>query len=103
MKFMTTWTLRDDLGDAQKRLAAGKDILAAFARWTVPEGVTFISFVARADGNGGCSISESDDVLALSDAAEKFNAWYTWEIVPVMDLTDAKTTEFLMTSSTFHD
>ena len=95
MKLMTTWTLRDDLGDADQRIAAGKAI-EAFGRWTLPEGVTLQSFVARADGGGGCSISETDDVLALSDAAEKFNAWYKWEIVPVMDLTDDKTIEFLI-------
>jgi hypothetical protein len=41
-------------------------------------------------------------VYALADAAAKFSAWYTWEIVPVMDLTDAKTIEFLVETSGFH-
>lgn len=102
MQFMTTWTLREGVGDSSERIAEGKKILEAFGRWTVPEGETMIAFVARADGSGGCAISESDDVLALADAAAKFGAWFTWEIVPVMDLTDAKTVEFLINSSTFH-
>ena len=103
MMFMSTWTLRDGVGTPAERIAEGKAILAAFSRWSVPEGEKMISFVARADGSGGCAISESDDVLALADAAAKFSAWYTWEIVPVMDLTDTKTIEFFMETSTFHD
>ena len=102
MMFMTTWTLRDGVGSSAERIAEGKNILEAFGRWSVPEGETMISFVARADGSGGCAISETDDALALADAAAKFNAWYTWEITPVMDLTDAKTIEFLINSSAFH-
>lgn len=41
--------------------------------------------------------------MELADAAEKLNAWYEWEIVPVMDLQDSKTIEFLINSSTFLD
>ncbi len=103
MQFMTTWTLRDGNGDSSERIAEGKKILEAFGRWTVPEGETMIAFVLRADGNGGCAISESDDATSLADAATKFSAWYTWEIVPVMDLNDPKTIEFLINASTFHD
>jgi hypothetical protein len=88
---------------SSERIAEGKKILKAFGRWTVPEGETMIAFVLRADGNGGCAISESDDVTSLADAATKFSAWYTWEIVPVMDLNDPKTIEFLINASTFHD
>lgn len=96
------WTLRDGNGDSSERISEGKKILEAFGRWTVPENETMIAFVARADGSGGCAINETDDVTALADAAAKFSAWYTWEIVPVMDLTDAKTVEFLINASTFH-
>ncbi len=103
MQFMTTWTIRDDIGDADARIAAGKRVLDSFGRWSVPEGETMIALVARADGNGGYAISDSTDVTALADAAAKFSAWYTWEIVPVMDLTDTKTLEFLLNASTFHD
>ena len=103
MLFMTTWTLREDIGDVDARIAAGKSVLEGFSRWSVPEGVTMIAFVARADGSGGCAIAETDDVLALADPAGKFLAWYEWEIVPVMDLQDSKTIESLINSSTFHD
>jgi len=103
MQFMTTWTLRDGQGDSAERIAEGKRILEAFGRWSVPANERMIAFVARADGSGGCAISETDDVTALADAAAKFAAWYTWEIVPVMDLSDAATVEFLINSSTFHD
>jgi hypothetical protein len=103
MQFMTTWTLRDGNGDSSERIAEGKKILEAFSRWTIPEGESMIAFVARADGSGGCAISETNDVTALADAAAKFSAWYTWEIVPVMDLSDPKTVEFLVNASTFHD
>ena len=100
---MTTWTLRDGPGSSAERIAEGKKILEAFGRWTVPESETMIAFFARADGSGGVAISESDDVYALADAAQKFNAWYTWEIVPVMDLTEDATIEFLINTSGFHD
>jgi Protein of unknown function (DUF3303) len=74
MQFMTTWTLREGNGDASERIAEGKKILEAFGRWAIPEGEKMIAFVARADGNGGCAISESDDATALADAAAKFSA-----------------------------
>jgi hypothetical protein len=102
MQFMTTWTLRPGNGDSAERIAEGRKILEAFGRWSVPEGETMLAFVARADGSGGCAISETQSVYALADAAAKFSAWYTWEIVPVMDLTDAKTIEFLVETSGFH-
>ena len=101
--FMTTWTLRDGSESPAERVAEGKKILEAFGRWSVPEGEKMIAFVAKADGSGGCAISESDNVLALADAAAKFGAWYTWEIVPVMDLADTKTIEFFLETSTFND
>ena len=103
MLFMTTWTLRDNCGSGADRIAEGKRILEAFGRWSVPANERMVAFVARADGNGGCAISETDDVTALGDAAAKFAAWYDWEITPVMDLADPKTVEFLITTSTFHD
>lgn len=102
MKFMTTWTLRAGEGGSAERIAEGRKILEAFGRWSVPDGEELLAFVARADGSGGVAISESDDVYALADAAAKFNAWYTWEITPVMDLTDDRTIEFLINTSTFH-
>ena len=103
MKFLTTWTLRDGEGTSADRIAEGKKILEAFGRWSVPENETMIAFVSRVDGSGGVAISETDDATALADAAAKFSAWYTWEITPVMDLTDDKTIEFLINSSSFHD
>ena len=103
MLFMTTWTVREDIGDADARIAAGKSALEAFGRWSVPEGVKMIAFVARADGSGGSAIAETDDVVALADPAAKFLAWYEWEIVPVMDMQDSRTIEFFINSSTFHD
>ncbi len=103
MKFLTTWTLRDGPASSAERIAEGKKILEAFGRWTVPEGETLIAFVGRADGSGGVAISESEDVYALADAAAKFNAWYTWEITPVMDLADPATLEFFINTSGFND
>jgi len=103
VRFMTTWTLREGEGSSAERMAEGKKILEAFGRWSVPESETMIAFVARADGSGGTAITETDDVYAIADAAAKFNAWYTWEITPVMDLTDPKTVEFLINTSAFHD
>jgi len=103
MKFMTTWTIRPGEGSSADRIAEGKKLLEAFGRWTVPEGESILMFVTRADGKGGVAISESDNVYALADAAAKFEPWFTWEIVPVMDLTDNATIEFLISTSGFHD
>ncbi len=103
MLFMTTWTLRDTGAEGVERIAEGKRILEAFGRWSVPDNERMIAFVARADGTGGCAISETDDVTALADGAAKFGVWYDWESTPVMDLADAKTVEFMINTSTFHD
>src|SRR5271169_3747790 len=70
--FMTTWTFREGEGDSGERIAEGKKLLEAFGRWSVPENETMIAFVLRADGSGGCAISETDDVTALADAAQEF-------------------------------
>jgi hypothetical protein len=42
-------------------------------------------------------------VTATADGAIRLGAWYDWEITPVMDLSDVRTIEFLLTTATFHD
>jgi hypothetical protein len=47
------------------------------------------SFHARADGKGGTVVVETDDVKVVLDGPAKFDAINEFEIVPVVDVTEA--------------
>ena len=47
------------------------------------------SFHARADGRGGTVVVETNDVKTLLDGPAKFGIFNDFEIVPIVDITEA--------------
>jgi len=82
MKYVITWTNRDQTPDDSKRL------LAAFAAWK-PAASNILQFVSRVDNGGGLSIVETDDPANLLRDTSKFSAWLDFTIYPVIDVQDA--------------
>jgi hypothetical protein len=89
-KYLVTWRGRQS-GTAQQNHDDGKKLLETFAQWQPPVDQTFLQFLARVDGQGGCAVIETDNPAALLDAPTKFGTWLEFEIVPVVDITDGVT------------
>ncbi|MGH9207410.1 MAG: DUF3303 domain-containing protein [Acidimicrobiales bacterium] len=75
-------------GSAQEMHDAAKRGLALFSKWSPPAGMEIKSFYARADGNGGTVIVDTNDVKALADGPTKFGFLNDFEIVPILDITE---------------
>lgn len=85
MKFVTTWTARDNGSGGEE---AAKRGLELFSKWSPPDGVTFLQFVGRLDGNGGFAVLETDDAANLGEASSKFGPYFEFHIYPVLDIAD---------------
>ena len=88
MLFQVNYTARAG-GSAQENEESARRTQALFAKWTPPPGMDIKSFYARADGQGGSVVVETDDVKVLLDGPAKFGAVNDFEIVPILDITDA--------------
>lgn len=80
MLLATTYRLKNDTEDGQKRL------LQVFGNWTPPAGFEFKAHYARADGNGGIAIVEADTAAALYEATAPFTPWLDFDVVPVVEI-----------------
>jgi Domain of unknown function (DUF3303) len=76
-------------GSAQENEQSGKRALALFSKWSPPPGLEIKSFVARADGTGGTLLVDATDVAVLAEGPAKFGSVNEFEIVPVLDVTEA--------------
>jgi len=45
--------------------------------------------LSRVDGEGGFAVIETDNQAGLLDGVSKFLTWLEFDIVPVVDITDA--------------
>jgi hypothetical protein len=88
MLFQVNYTARAG-GSAKENEKSARRAQALFAKWTPPPGMDIKSFYARADGRGGTVILEADDVKALLDGPAKFGAVNDFEVVPILDITEA--------------
>src|SRR5439155_11590800 len=88
MLFQVNYTTRAG-GSAKENEESAKRTLALFAKWSPPAGMEVKSFYARADGKGGTVMVETDDVKTLLDGPSKFGAINEFEIVPVIEITEA--------------
>ncbi|MHB1503462.1 MAG: DUF3303 domain-containing protein [Acidimicrobiales bacterium] len=62
---------------------------AVLDKWIPPEGLVIHHFLARVDGQGGIAIVEvpaSDDGSLLAEAPSVFAPWFSYEIIPMMDI-----------------
>ena len=50
---------------------------------------TTTSSLSRVDGEGGFAVIETDNQAGLLDGVSKFLTWLEFDIVPVVDITDA--------------
>lgn len=76
-------------GTAAENQESARRTLALFSKWSPPAGMEVKSFYARADGRGGSLIVETDDVKVLLDGPSKFGAINEFEIVPVIEISEA--------------
>jgi|GEM_PF-457794 len=89
MLFQINYSTREG-GSAQQNEASAKRALALFSKWSPPAGLEIKSFHARADGRGGTLVVEANDAaVLLAEGPAKFGAVNEFEIVPVLDITDA--------------
>jgi hypothetical protein len=89
-KYLVTWRARQS-GTAQQNHDDGKKLLETFGKWQPPADQTFLQFLARLDGRGGCAVIETDNPAGLFDAPSKFGTWLEFEVVPVVDIMDGVT------------
>lgn len=85
MKFVITWTTRSG-GSGAELEAANARVLALFGSWTPHSGETIHQFVARADGNGGFAVVETDSVAGLALDSAKFSPYLEFSLYPVVDI-----------------
>jgi hypothetical protein len=88
MLFQLTYTTRAG-GSAKENEESARFTQALFAKWSPPPGMDIKSFYARADGRGGTVVLETDNVKALLDGPAKFGSINDFEIVPILDITEA--------------
>ena len=88
MLFQVNYTTRES-GSARENEESGRRALALFSKWSPPAGMEIKSFLARADGRGGSIVLETDDVKVLLEGPAKFGGVNEFEIVPVLDITEA--------------
>jgi hypothetical protein len=86
--FQINYTARAG-GSVKENEASSKRALALFSKWSPPAGMDIKSFHARADGQGGTLVVETESIAVLADGPAKFLAVNEFEIVPILDITDA--------------
>jgi hypothetical protein len=86
--FQVNYTTRAS-GSAKENEETARRGQAVFAKWSPPAGMDVKSFYARADGRGGTVVLETDDVKVLLDGPAKFGFLNDFEVVPILDITDA--------------
>ena len=87
-KYVMTWELRNGAG-AEANEASAKRNQAVFASWTPSDDVTFLEFLARADGQGGFAVVESDDLGTVSAEMSKFVPYLEFHLYPVLEIADS--------------
>jgi hypothetical protein len=87
MKYLVSWTARPG-GSAADNEAAVKRSLAVFGKWAPPSDATFHQFLARADGDGGYAVVETDNPASVAEGPAKFSPYFEFDVVPVLDITD---------------
>ena len=70
-KYVLTWTPRLGGSGAQNEEAT-KRALELYQKWTPPSGLNILQFLARADGEGGFAVVETDNPGDLAGIASKF-------------------------------
>jgi uncharacterized protein with GYD domain len=91
VKYLVTWRERSG-GSATDYEQAQKRVLAIFAKWEMPESLTFHQFLVRVGEFGGYAVVETDDPAALQRLSTAF-AVFQFRVEPVLDVMDAVAAE----------
>lgn len=86
-KYVMTWKLREG-ADAESNEASAKRSLAVFSNWTPSDDVKFVEFLARADGQGGFAVVESDELRPVAGEMGKFAPYFEFHLYPVLEVAD---------------
>jgi len=82
MQFGFVYRTRDKVSeDSEKRS------LQLFTNWDPP--FTFVAHWAFADGSGGLGVVETDSAVALMEGIAPWNAFFEFELMPVLDIQEA--------------
>ena len=84
MKYVLTWEFYP--GATEETQARS---LQVFSKWSPPDGVTFLQFLARVDGGGGFAVVETDNPGLLARTAAIFAPFLSTTIYPVLDNEEA--------------
>jgi hypothetical protein len=71
VKYVLTWTPRLG-GSGTQNEEASKRAYELYQKWTPPSGLNILQFLARADGEGGFAVVETDNPGDLAGIASKF-------------------------------
>jgi hypothetical protein len=88
MKFVLAYTTRPG-GSATENVSAGEAAQKLLANWTPSPAATIHQWLQRADGNGGFSVVETDNVGDLFKDLATWSPWLDFQVYPVLDIVDA--------------
>lgn len=91
VKYVVTWHERPG-GSATEYEQAQKRVLDVFAKWEMPESLTFHQFLVRVGEFGGYAVLETDEPGALQRLTTAF-AVFQFRVEPVLDVMDAVAAE----------
>jgi hypothetical protein len=86
MKFVIKFIIRRSGLTFEECLAHDHALLAAFSKWTPPEGFTIQQFVTTLVNDCGYLIVEASDSAVILSALSKFRFFDDFEIIPVVDV-----------------
>lgn len=88
MKYVVAWTYRMN-GTAAENDESLRGGLAAYSKWSPPQGATYHQFVGRVDGAGGFAVVETDNPADLVETTSQFATILDYQIYPVVDIGEA--------------
>ena len=89
MFYMIEYSVRTSGLPDKDVFANSAALLAAFARWKPPAGVTILTHVMKLGCNGGWIFAKADDPKLIAGSVSPFTFWDAIEVHPVLDITDA--------------
>lgn len=88
MKFVLTWTNRAN-GTAAENVESVESSLKLLSGWQPGPEATMREWLIRCDSGGGFAVLETDDPAALYRDIATWNPWLSFEVHPVLDVTES--------------
>ncbi len=87
MKFVIKFDVRRSGMTFEQNLAHERALLAAFSKWSPPDGFTIHQFVTTLVNDSGYLVVDATDSAAIHSVLFKFRLWDDFEVIPVVDVT----------------